>query len=66
MDQPSRLLSAIVDIPERTIRTWVYKRKIPYYKIGKLVRFDLVKIRNWYSANSIKPIERGVLYDAQV
>jgi excisionase family DNA binding protein len=60
-----KTLSILLDIPERTLRTWVYKRKIPYYKVGKLVRFDLSKIRTWTMANPIKPLEGRFYYDAK-
>lgn len=32
---------------ERTIRDYVYKGKIPYIKINKMVRFDRAKIDQW-------------------
>ena len=51
-----KTLSSLLEIPERTIRTWVYKRKIPYYKIGKLVRFDIRQVRDWYGRSAVTPL----------
>ena len=37
---------------EKTIRQWVYQRKIPYLKINGLVRFDAKTIDQWIAGNS--------------
>jgi excisionase family DNA binding protein len=34
-------------LKERTLRDYVYKSKIPYRKINKMVRFDKTKIDKW-------------------
>lgn len=33
-----------VGIPEKTLRNWVYLKKIPYSKVNRLIRFDKLKI----------------------
>ena len=33
-----KTISTLYDIPLNTLRTWVRQRRIPYSKIGKLVR----------------------------
>lgn len=50
--QGSRLMnvkqvSTYLDLKERTIRDYVYKGKIPYIKLHKMVRFDRAKIDKW-------------------
>lgn len=40
-------LSKFLSVSELTIRDWVYKRKIPFRKLGHLVRFDPLDIRKW-------------------
>lgn len=40
-------LSKYLSVPELTIRDWVYKRKIPFKKLGRLVRFDPPDIQKW-------------------
>lgn len=39
-----------------TIYDWVYRKKIPYYKIGRLVRFDLREIDKWTKDKRVKEI----------
>ncbi|WP_291637672.1 helix-turn-helix domain-containing protein [Clostridium sp.] len=34
-------------LKERTIRDYVYKGKVPFIKINKMVRFDRIKIDEW-------------------
>jgi excisionase family DNA binding protein len=43
----AKKLSQMMDIPERTIRNWVYRREIPFHRIRRLVRFNLREIKNW-------------------
>ena len=40
-------LSEYLGITKGTVYVWVCHRKIPYYKIGKLVKFDLREINKW-------------------
>ena len=40
-------LSIKLGVNKMTIYSWVSKRQIPFYKIGKLVRFDKVEIEKW-------------------
>ncbi len=37
-----------------TIYSWVAKKKIPYVKLGKNVRFDVLELDNWINEKSIK------------
>lgn len=40
-------IAEMLSVPEPTVRDWVYKRKIPHYKVGHSVRFDPSEIRSW-------------------
>jgi excisionase family DNA binding protein len=40
-------LSQYLGLTEGTLYVWVCHRKIPFYKFGKSVRFDLKKIDIW-------------------
>ena len=40
-------LSQYLDIRVNTVYSWVCLRKIPYVKIGRLVKFDLKEIDKW-------------------
>lgn len=47
-------LSEYLDTPVKTIRYWITMRKIPYYKFGKLVKFDLQEIDKWAEERKVK------------
>ncbi len=40
-------LSEFLDVPVPTLKDWVYKRKIPFKKVGRHIRFDPLDIRKW-------------------
>lgn len=44
--------SAETGIPERTLRTLVSTRRIPYVKIGKFVRFHPADLQAWLAENT--------------
>jgi len=48
-------LAEYLDLKRSTIYQWVHQQKIPYYKLGKRVKFDLEKIENWLKKKEVKP-----------
>lgn len=40
-------LSQYLGLTKGTLYVWVCQRKIPYLKVGKLVKFDLIEIERW-------------------
>lgn len=40
-------IAEYMDLSVNTIYSWVYSRKIPFFKMGRLVKFDLKEIDNW-------------------
>ncbi len=36
-----------------TLYVWVCRRKIPYVKVGRLVKFDMREIEGWLKENSV-------------
>jgi len=40
-------LSAMLNVKKKTIYDWVHKGKIPYLKLGGLLRFDPTDIDQW-------------------
>jgi excisionase family DNA binding protein len=46
-------LSQLLDVKEWTIRHWVSEKKIPFIKVGRLVRFDEEQIRKFIEKNSV-------------
>lgn len=42
-------------ITERQLRNLVYLRKIPYCKVGRLLRFDPRELADWVEATTYRP-----------
>ena len=40
----------------RHVRRLVFERRIPYIKIGALLRFDPAAIRDWLEAQTVHPV----------
>ena len=47
-------LSEYLDVKPKTVRSWVWMRKIPYHKLGRLVKFDLQEIENWLKIRRVE------------
>ncbi len=43
---------------DRHVRDLVYRRRIPFVKVGRLVRFRLTDLEQWLAANTV-PAESG-------
>lgn len=44
-----------LSVKEASIRSWVYKKKIPFMKVGKLVRFKVEDIELWLQSKKEEP-----------
>jgi len=51
-------LSEYLKIEQKTLYNWVSMRQIPYYKLSRLLRFDLDEIDTWMAERKKAPIER--------
>jgi len=40
-------LAQYLDVPVATVRDWCYKRKIPFIKAGRHVRFKFSDVEKW-------------------
>jgi excisionase family DNA binding protein len=38
---------------ERHVRELVYRKELPYFKVGRLVRFDADELDAWLQANRV-------------
>ncbi len=38
------------------VRRLVWERRIPYFKIGKLVRFDLAEVHDWLDQSRVEAL----------
>lgn len=50
-----RELSEYLGIKVNTVYSWVATRKIPYYKVGRLPKFDLREIDGWIRQRKFNP-----------
>jgi len=49
-------LSRYLGLTKGTLYVWVCQKRIPYLKIGKLLKFDIIEIENWLKDKRIKEI----------
>ncbi len=42
-----------LSVSEKTLRDWVYKRQVPFKKVGNLVRFVPSEIQQWIEERSL-------------
>jgi excisionase family DNA binding protein len=49
-------LAARLGVTERFVRRMVLERRIPFYKVGSLVRFDVVDVEQWLATNRVVPM----------
>lgn len=54
-------LSLMLCVKPKTIYYWVSKNQIPYRKLGRLVRFDLVDIDAWVDGTKHLPTKSNRL-----
>lgn len=61
----TELVSGLIGIQEAahytgvsptTLYKWVSQRKIPYIKMGRLVKFDPVKLEEWIKQQAVMPM----------
>lgn len=48
-------LSQLISVKESWLRSQVFHGRIPYIKIGALVRFDIDDVAQWIEKNKIRP-----------
>ncbi len=56
--RPKRFLNVrdlcnYLEIEINTVYSWVYQKKIPYLKIGRLVKFDKQEIDRWIDSKRV-------------
>jgi len=48
-------ISNLLGVSEKTLYGWVHQRKIPFLKMGGLLRFDLSDIEKWIQKKKVQP-----------
>lgn len=54
-------LAKYLDAKPGTIRSWVFKRQIPFVKIGVLVRFERAAIDDWLEDRRHQAVDSSTL-----
>lgn len=49
-------LAEYLGIPKGTLYVWTCYKKIPYFKIGRIVKFDLEEIEKWLKNKKVKEL----------
>lgn len=47
-------LSVYLSLSKNTIYSWVNQQRIPFYKVSRLLRFDLIEIDEWMKAQEVR------------
>ncbi len=48
-------LAARLGVTERFVRRLVHERRIPFYKVGALLRFDVADVEHWLAMHRVDP-----------
>ena len=62
-EAPERRLTDISGVSQylrvsvNTTYGWVFRRKLPFFKVGRLLRFDLDDIDAWLTERKTDPVE---------
>ena len=51
-----RVVANYIDVSMDTVYTMVSQRRIPFVKVGRLLKFDLKAIDAWIARNSVMPM----------
>jgi excisionase family DNA binding protein len=49
--------SELMGISKNTAYSWVHQRKIPFIKVGRLVKFDMKAMEKWLEEHTVKSIK---------
>lgn len=50
-------VAAMLGVKLETVYAWVHTRQIPYYKIGRLVKFKGKEIEAWIESKRVEAVE---------
>jgi excisionase family DNA binding protein len=53
--------SAYLGCTEGTLRVWTSKRKVPFVRVGRLVRFRKQDLDAWLDSNAVEPNGDGII-----
>jgi excisionase family DNA binding protein len=44
--------AGFLNVKKSTLYSWVFQRRVPFVKIGRLVRFNMADLTSWLEKNS--------------
>jgi excisionase family DNA binding protein len=50
-------IAEYLNVSVNTIYSWISMRKIPFFKIGRLVKFDFKEIDNWKQSAKVEVLD---------
>lgn len=50
-----KLTAELLGIKPVTLRLWISQKKVPYYKVGKSIKFKPSEIETWINATRVEP-----------
>ncbi|MCM8771345.1 MAG: helix-turn-helix domain-containing protein [Candidatus Omnitrophica bacterium] len=59
-------LAKYLNLNPHTIYIWVEQKKIPFIKIGRMVRFDLIEIEEWLASKKTEITEEQTVAASRV
>lgn len=52
-----REAAQMLGISPRTLEEWVGRREVPFYRIGRLVRFSVTDLGDWIETRRIREVD---------
>ena len=50
-----KVTAELLGIKPVTLRLWISQKKVPYYKVGKSIKFKPSEIETWINATRVDP-----------
>ena len=50
-----KVTAELLGIKPVTLRLWISQKKVPYYKVGKSIKFKPSEIETWINATRVEP-----------
>lgn len=49
-------LAQYLGLTKGSLYVWVHQRRIPHFKLGKLVKFDIIEIDRWLKDKKVEEL----------
>jgi excisionase family DNA binding protein len=51
----AKQVADLLEVQVSTVYDWVYRKRIPYVKLGRLIRFKKTELFRWVDSRQIRP-----------